>query len=199
MYVMAKEVKEIKEGGGRRKRIGTTQKKVLVLLLGGLALGLTRSPRQYFRIVREMKKEWRNINRRSLENSIRLLYASQLVETKSGPNNTLTLVLSREGERRALSYDLEHIRIDRPKQWDKKWRIVIFDIPERKKIVRESVRMHLRQMGFIELQHSVWVLPFDCQKEIEYVSEFYFARKFIRFIVAESIDNELHLKQRFNL
>ena len=86
-----------------------------------------------------------------------------------------------------------------PKQWDKKWRIVIFDIPEKLKKSREILRFQLKRLNFYELQKSVFVLPYSCKDEIEYIIEFYGIRRFVRFIVAESIDNELHLKKHFNL
>jgi len=53
------------------------------------------------------------------------------------------------------------------KPWDKKWRIVIFDIEERSRNARERVRNHLRQLGFGLLQESVWISPHPVIDEIE--------------------------------
>lgn len=47
------------------------------------------------------------------------------------------------------------------RKWDGKWRIVIFDIAETSKIVRESIRLKLKELGFGMLQKSVWVSPHD--------------------------------------
>ena len=73
-----------KEKGKRPKKriiVGATQQKIMLLLLGGLALGLTRSPKQYFSVVKEIRKEWQAINKQNLERAIRALYASKLLET----------------------------------------------------------------------------------------------------------------------
>lgn len=181
------------------RRIGHLQQKVLLLLLGGLALGLTRSPKQYFRVVKEIRTEWRAINRRVLNQAIQSLYHSKLVETKDNRDGTLTLVLSKEGKQLALTYDLENMKIKEPNHWDGKWRMVMFDVPEGIKRVRDTLRMHFKNMGFCEFQKSVFVHPYPCAEEIEYIVEFYNARRHIRFVVATEIDNAIELKRHFRL
>ena len=108
-------------------------------------------------------------------------------------------MLSKEGRRVALSYDIENMGIRRPDRWDGKWRIVMFDVPEPLKKVRDSIRMHFKNMGFYEFQKSVFVHPYPCAKEIEYIMEFYEAKKYIRFVVATDIDNAIELKKHFRL
>src|SRR3990172_4521012 len=89
----------------QKTRRSALQKKVLLLLYGGIALGLTRNPKQYFRIVREVGKEWGKIDRISLNRAIQTLYNSKLVATKDNDDGTTTLVLSKNGEHLALTYN----------------------------------------------------------------------------------------------
>jgi DNA-binding transcriptional regulator PaaX len=178
---------------------GSTQQKIILLLLGGFALGLSRSPTQYFRIVRGMRREWQDIDERALRRSIASLYRSRIVSTQPAKEGSFTLILTDEGKRRALTYRIDTMQIKHPDKWDGKWRIVISDIPEKKKRVREALRVHLRNLQCYQLQKSVFVTPFDCRDEIDYIIEFYAIRQYVRFIIAESIDNELHLKKIFKL
>ncbi|MFH1956722.1 MAG: CRISPR-associated endonuclease Cas2 [Patescibacteria group bacterium] len=182
-----------------KKRLGSTQKKILILLLGGLALGLSRSPRTSFQIIKQMKKEWGWINQQNLKRAIKKLYESKLIKEKENKDGTITLILTDKGKEKALTYNIDEMEIKKPKIWDKKWRIVLFDVPEKTRKIRDAFRDHLKNLGFYEFQKSVFVHPYDCHDEIEYLIEFYNARRFIRFITAESIDNELHLKQHFKL
>lgn len=179
--------------------MGETKQKIILLLLGGLTLGLSRSPKQYFRIVKEIGREWKEINKQSLERAIYSLYKSKLVEMKNNSNDTTTIVLSKDGRKIALTYNLFNMKIKEPKKWDNRWRILMFDVPERMKKVRESLRMHLKQMGFYEFQKSVFVHPYSCEDEFEYIVEFYNARRYLRFVVADEIDNALELKKHFGL
>ncbi len=181
------------------KRLGTTQKKVLLLLYAGLALGLTRSPKTHWWVLKQIPKEWEKVNRQALERAINSLYTSHLVQEKNNKDGTTTLILSENGKQRALRFNIDKMEIKKPSQWDKKWRIVMFDIPEKLRRLRDSLRIHFREIGLIELQKSVFVFPYPCSKEVEFILEFYNARKHVRFILAEKVDNQLHLMKKFNL
>ncbi len=64
---------------------------------------------------------------------------------------------------------LEKHRTDANKQrpsWDRKWRLVIFDIPERQAELRQHLRAYLKAMGFGKVQRSVWISPYDHSSEI---------------------------------
>lgn len=47
------------------------------------------------------------------------------------------------------------------KKWDGNWRVVIFDIEEKEKTLRNSLRRKLLSLGFGKLQESVYVTPLD--------------------------------------
>ncbi len=179
--------------------LGVVQQKVLLLLSGGFALGLSGSPRKYFRILRMIGKEWENINRATLWRAIRSLYQSKLVAVEKQKDGSLQLVLSEKGKRRSIIFDMDRMRIKVPPRWDGKWRIVSFDIPEDHKKLRDTLRQKLRQLGFLEFQKSIFIHPYPCDDEIDFLIEYYDARQYVRKIVAETIDNALHIKQRFGL
>jgi DNA-binding transcriptional regulator PaaX len=180
-------------------RLGNTTQKVLLLLMGGLALGLSGSPLRYKRVLRNISYEWRQIERRGLYRAIRRLYESKLIRREENEDGSISMVLTQAGREVALRYKLDEMQIAAPKQWDKRWRIIIFDIPEKQKQLRDALRLRLRQLGFIQLQKSVSVHPYECRNEIDFIIEFYNARRYVRYIEANHIDNELHLKRKFRL
>jgi len=183
----------------KTKRHGSVQKKILLLLLGGLTIGLSGSPRQAFKIVHAMQNDWKKIDEATLRRSIRSLYGDKLVSAQQNTDGTQTLVLLDKGEKWALTYKMEEMVIPTQEQWDGKWRIVMFDIPERFKKARDLFRIQLRSMGFLELQRSVFIHPYPCIDEIEYITQHYHIGKYIRFVIAESIDNEKYMKKQFKL
>lgn len=185
---------------GYTKRIGPTQKRILLLLQTGLLLGLSRSPKAYFKILRGASKEWKDIGDDALKKAIKRLYQSKMIDMKyNKKKDAVTIILTDKGKKKALTYELDKMEIKKPKKWDGKWRIVLFDIPETHKKERDAFRYRLKQLGFFEYQKSVFVHPYDCKNEIDYIIEFWFIRKYVRFIVADSLDNELHLKKHFGL
>ncbi len=183
----------------RFDRLGHVQKKILLLLLGGVGLSLARSPRQYFRVIEGVSEEWRKINKQTLEKAIWGLYRSKLVSEKDNPDGSTTMVLTDKGKVKALTFNIESMAINRSKKWDGKWRLVVFDIPERRRNARDALRSVLKRLGFYEFQKSVFVHPYECKNEMDYVIEFFKVRPYVRTITAVELDNEIHLKKIFEL
>src|SRR3989344_5150956 len=181
------------------RKLGSAAQKTLLLLAGGLTLGPAGSPTTYFKIVRAMAHDWKKINEEELHQAIKNLYRSKLVSAKKNENGSFTLTITRKGQKVALNYKIENIIIPAMKKWDGKWRMVVFDVPEKYRIGRDALRRALKQIGFLEYQKSVFIHPFECKDEIDFVVEFFRMRPWARIVVAESIDDDLRLKRHFNL
>lgn len=84
-------------------------------------------------------------------------------------------------------------------KWDKKWRIVIFDIPERSRLSRERLRFFLKDLGFKMLQNSNWICPYGDFDEIQNYIKEEKIEKYVILIVSDKISNELLYKKKFDL
>ena len=178
---------------------GKIQRKILLLLLAGVALGITRSPSKQWKIVKELAKEWKEIDRRSIQQAINSLYKSNLVSRINNTDGTTTVILNKKGKKLALTYNLQKMTLLQPKRWNKKWWIVMFDIPEKYKNARDTFRFYLKRLGFLEYQKSVFITPYPCAREVEYLREFWGVKPFVRVLLVDRLDNEIHLKQHFGL
>lgn len=87
----------------------------------------------------------------------------------------------------------------KPKKWDYKWRIVIFDIWERRRGVRDRLRTFLQRNGFVKIQNSVWVYPYDCEELLVFLRANLRLGRGILYIVAEEIENDGTLRKHFDL
>ncbi len=180
-------------------KIGKVQKKILISLFGGVALGLSHSPRQYFATLSVIHKDWQKINQRSFARSLKRLSQEKLIKECKMPNGSYKLVLTAEGKKIAHQLDLfgSVKTFIKPKKWDGKWRIVIFDIPENDRVFRDILRKHLYTLEFKQLQQSVFVSPYPCEKTILDLVRLYNAGKYVRVITASDIDNASDLKKHF--
>jgi len=181
------------------KRMGPMSKKVLLLLIGGASLSLTRRPDAYFRIAKRIAKEWRKINERNLRISIKNLYKSKMVDYKENIDGTVRVVLTEMGRSKILKYDLDKIEIKKPARWDKLWRLVVFDIPEDKNLGRKALAAKLKELGFYPMQKSVFIHPYECKDEIDFITEMFELTPYVRFLRVKDVDIELDLKERFHL
>jgi len=108
--------------------------------------------------------------------------------------------LTEKGRRKVKEIKFDDMAIKVPPVWDKKWRIVIFDIPEKqRKRARNALREKLQKLGFYQLQKSVWALPYPCEKEIQFLCELFDINRFVNIIIANKIYNDIIVKKYFNL
>jgi len=115
-------------------------------------------------------------------------------------NRNLYMFLTEEGKKEAGKYQINDLEIKRPKKWDKKWRLIIFDIPENFKIKRDLFRGKIKELGFYQLQKSVWAYPYPCEKEINILKGFLgFRDKNLIILTVEKIENSENLRKFFNL
>ena len=54
-------------------KFGSIQKKILIVPLGGVALGMSNNPRQYYRTFRVIRRDWKRADRYNLDRSIQCL------------------------------------------------------------------------------------------------------------------------------
>ncbi|MDO8594855.1 MAG: hypothetical protein Q7R93_05100 [bacterium] len=183
----------------QKRGLGAVQKKILLLLGGGVALSCSRTLGQQWRILKDIHEDWHEITRQTAERAIDSLYESRLVEAKKNADGTYTLILSDNGKKRSLTYRIHRMKITPPDIWNKKWWIALYDIPENEREARNAFRDHLKRLGFRKLQHSAGIYPFECKNEIEFIAEALDIRKYVRLIEADHIDNEWHWKHLFKL
>ncbi|MES2971247.1 MAG: CRISPR-associated endonuclease Cas2 [Patescibacteria group bacterium] len=105
--------------------------------------------------------------------------------------------LTKAGRDRLRKSNFENMEIPYQTRWDKMWRLVFFDIPEKERAKRNSLNLKLKQLGFRQLQISIWVYPFPCRAEIEAVCHVLEIRHYVTLIEIAKIDNEELLRARF--
>ena len=132
--------------------------------------------------------------KQAVKKSFNKLVSQGYIEVKGGK-----AILTQKGEGFATLLGENLLSPRKPKRWDKKWRILIFDIPESKKKQREYIRMTLINLGFIRLQDSVWVYPYDCEDYINLLKTDLHAGKDVLYIIADKIEYDAPLRKYFEL
>ena len=107
--------------------------------------------------------------------------------------------LTEPGEKLLKHWQMANYKILRPKRWDGKWRVIIFDIPEKKRAVRTEVRQILSEAGFQRLQDSVWVFPYDCEDVIGLMKTNLGVGKNLLYMIVDQIENDRYLRMDFDI
>ncbi|MBI4999582.1 hypothetical protein HZB97_02320 [Candidatus Gottesmanbacteria bacterium] len=103
--------------------------------------------------------------RQTLKNTISNLAKTGYIEKKVKENGEVVYRLTSQGEIKLIR-EIPLARF-KSKTWNGRWRAVIFDVPENQKATREKLRGKLKELGFGQLQKSVWITPYDFVQEME--------------------------------
>lgn len=89
--------------------------------------------------------------------------------------------------------------VKKPKRWDGRWRVVLFDIPERRRGVRDRLRIFMQEYGFVRLQDSAWIYPYDCEDLIALVKANFRIGTDVLYMIVEQLERDKHLREHFGL
>jgi len=169
-----------------------------LLITGGAIIIAANSPYFLTNVIRKYEK-WKKYPKRKVSDTFYRLKHKGLIDI-STVNHQIYISLTPEGRKLAGIFQIDKLKVTRPKQWDKKWRIVMFDISQKRKISREALRGKLKELGFFPLQKSVWTCPFECAAEMELLRDFFgLSQNEMRLVISENIGDDSKLRQNFGL
>jgi len=141
----------------------------------------------------------KNYKVKSAVRSLRELRKNKFIEIKE-KDGKFEIRLTKKGREKFRDIQLQDLQITKPLFWDRKWRIVVFDIPDKSfRRAREILREKLKEWEFYPLQKSVWVCPWPCEDEIQLVAELYEIAPYVNIVVADKIIDDISVRKHFNL
>jgi len=173
-----------------------------LLLVGGVLIISTISPAGGAAVVRILIKNYihkRRFERKKFLRDIWNLQRKDVLEYQQVGAGRVKIVLTQYGKKKALLYDLDNIKFETGKKWDRKWRLVMFDIPHSLKKARDAFRKKLTALGFYGLQKSVFITPYPCENEIDFICSVFEIRRYVLILSVSRFEGEEKLKYRFRL
>ncbi len=163
-------------------------KAILVGLGAGAIIGLALVFPGAGYLYKEFKKDqWEKARKRGrLKYAIKRLEKQKLVSWKE-IDGELILTLTDKGKKRSLRFNIDEMRIKIPKKWDGLFRVIVFDIPEKKREARDAFRKKLKDLGFYQMQKSVFFHRFECREEIDFLRHELEIAPFVNYILAKEI------------
>lgn len=180
------------------KNVGVAVGKGLLvsLLIGGVLTIAAVAPNIFSAVGRSVNRR-RYFDKKQFNKEKRYFKRYKLIEIKEIDNNIFEIYLTEKGERIAIRDAFKSLKIKKP-QKDGYWRVVMFDIPNKHKWARDAFRQKLRMMGFYQLQESVFILPYICEKEVILLMEILNIVNFVYLIKTKDFLDNKKLKEVFN-
>lgn len=143
------------------------------------------------------QKQWQRFNLSLLRRNINRLHQQKVIEIIE-QNGQEIIKLTQKGQTKFLKFKLEELSL-KGKSWDRRWWLILYDIDKLKRSQQDSFRRMLKQMKFYPLQKSVYLIPYQCREEIEYLREYFNLSSEVLIIEVKSLENEEYYKQYFGL
>ena len=150
-----------------------------VLTFGAIAPGVLTGLTRFL----AGKKKERYEKYREIWRSFHYLKQKNNLEFVKEEDGYLVYQLSKKGKEKIKKFIIDELFVKNPKGWDKKWRLVIFDIPESHRKARMALREKLKDIGFYQCQKSVWIHPFPCLEEVEFLKQFFNVQPFVKLFL----------------
>ena len=133
-------------------------------------------------------------NPKMIYNGFKNLEYRKLVSSKDG-----NLWFTKKGREWVRLRKYKSLKIKNQK-WDGKWRIVIFDVPENLRSKRNQLQRKFKLLGLYMLQKSVFVCPYPCEEELDYVADYLTLNPYIDILLANSVGyKEKEISKYYNL
>ena len=182
------------EKKSRRKKLKTDIQRAILTTVKMVGLvGVTVLAPNVLRYMKPLGLVPGSRHKETIKRSKERLIKSGLLEYKGG-----FICVTKKGEMRLAFMEIKDIP-DNPKKWDGRWRMLIFDIPEKRKSLREKIRVTLSNIGFVKLQDSVWIYPYSCEDLINLLKADFRVGKDLLYLIVDSIENDKSFRKLFGL
>ena len=141
---------------------------------------------------RRERKEWEKFNLWRLRQVIKRLEKQKAVEVIDD-----VVKITEKGKKKLLRFNLEKMQLK--EKTDGKWRLIVYDVADLRKEQRELFRFMLKKLKCLQLQESVYLTPFVCDDEIEYLRNIFNIGTEVKVIKVLGLENETVYRKYFGL
>ncbi len=188
----------LEEVAGKRRRKQDIQRALLAATaVTGLLAWAMLAPNT-LQLLRYLPGERNKFGHRIRTAAGRLVAKGHATWTEKGGKKYLRIT---DLGRRELAFEQAKVALAtrKKKRWDGRWRMVVFDIPERRREVRSRLRGVMQEIGFVRMQDSVWVYPYDCEDFIALLKAELKIGKDVLYAIADTIEYDNPLRTHFAL
>ncbi len=171
-----------------------------VFIVGSLLVpGLPKVLKPYLDEKRKNEYEaWKRFNLPYLKRTLERLEKQKVIEIDEA-NGYQIIKVTEKGKEKIIKFSMEDLVVTKPKVWNRRWRLISFDLPQDHAKKRKIFLEYLKNWGFYPVHRSVYLHAYPCFKELNLLTNYLGIRRFIRFFYVSDIENPELFKNFFNI
>ncbi len=188
---------KLEDASRKRKKKKDIQNAVLAIVAGAGFIALAAVAGNTLQLLEYLPNEKYNLKYRMKSVSGRLVAKGYVVWVERDSKKYLRIT---PAGHKAFAFEQAKVALkNQKKKWDGRWRMIVFDVPERRRPVRLRLCAVMRDIGFVRLQDSVWVYPYDCEDFIALLKTELKIGKDVLYTIADTIEHDKGLRHQFKL
>jgi DNA-binding transcriptional regulator PaaX len=116
--------------------------------------------------------------------------------TRSGER---TVMLTAAGRTQLAYWQLPARHRRTPRRWDGRWRLVCFDVPDTERTARRVLRQKLCEFGFLQVQKSVYIYPYECNDIVSILQDYFRLRPYLFYATTDHVLNDGRFRRHWSL
>ena len=180
----------------KHRKYERTIRVLKMIAVGALIVGLGGAPslRAVSRLLKEFILDDSRENRRYANRKIKQMKRHGFLKQYG-----VRYAVSDKGKRLLAREEIQNLHIQKLPQWNRKWYLILFDIPQSDSDARKALNRVLLRMGLAQYQQSVLIYPYPIKETVLLVCKFYKVSRYVSFITASHVEGEDELKRYFKL
>jgi|GEM_PF-1063230 len=125
----------------------------------------------------------------------------RLISIRDISGSKVEVSLTGAGKKLVKLYELDKMELPKPPKWDKKWRVITYDIPQKNRKASMALSAKFHQLGMFRLQKSIWIYPHECRDEIDAICAIFELdpEEHVMYLVTDRIPRETDAREHFDL
>ena len=181
----------------RYAKVKTLTKAILVIIGTGTVVAMALMAPNTLQILKPFlgQGKRKDHERKRIRQTLNALGRQEIIDSFEKRGKTY-LRITKKGHAAMQRFDIDTLVFPQ-RVWDKKWRLIFFDIPEQKGLARRAFQQRLEILGCMRLQKSVFVYPHPCQDEVDMLASFWDIIPFVHYFETADLGTAQWAAEKF--
>jgi DNA-binding transcriptional regulator PaaX len=172
-----------------------------IAILGGAFMIPGAARAMYSLVARKIAGEDTPEERAIKARRLKELAQRRLITIRDISGSKIEVTLTGAGKKLVKLYELDNMKLPKPPKWDRRWRIITYDIPKKKQKASLALSRKFHELGMFRLQRSIWIYPHECKDDIDTVCAIFDINPddYVLYLTSDRIPREADARKHFDM
>lgn len=181
---------------------GQTRDVLLAIAAVGAAFVMPGAARAIYSLVAKRIAGQDTPEERALKaRKLKELAGRRLITIRDVSGDKVEVTLTSAGKKLVKLYKLDDMKLPKPPKWDKKWRVITYDISAKHRRASVALSCKFHDLGMFRLQKNIWVYPHECKDDIDSIFAIFGLNpdSSLLYLLSDRLPRESEVRRHFDM